>query len=210
MAGQTPIIIVAQAEGGDALQQGVVVDEHATDAAHATGEVHATEEAHAEVFPPFDPSTFSSQLVWLAITFAVLYIALSRVALPRIGGIIDARKARIDGDLKEAERLQKETDKAVASYEAALAEARKNAQAIAEETRQSIRADIDGKRKVVETDLSARLAEADGRIQQTKAAALGNVDAIAADTAQALVTQLAGAATDAEIAAAVAEAKGNV
>ena len=209
MAGNSPTIIVAEASSADALQNGVVAED--ANAAHGTAEgTHATTEEHGEVFPPFDPSTVSSQLIWLAITFAFLYVVLSRMALPRIGGIIDARKARIDGDLKEAERLQKETDKAVASYEAALAEARKNAQAIAEETRQSIRADIDGKRKVVETDLSARLAEADSRIQQTKAAALGNVDAIAADTAQALVTQLAGAATDAEIAAAVAEAKGNV
>jgi len=208
MAGQTPIIIVAQAEGGDALQQGVVVDEHATDAAHATGEVHATEEAHAEVFPPFDPSTFSSQLVWLAITFAVLYIALSRVALPRIGGIIDARKARIEGDLKEAERLRAQTDKAVAAYEAALAQARQDAGKIAEDTRQSIRADIEGKRAVVEKDLGTRMSEADARIQASKSAALGSVDAIATETAQALVAQLGGDAYEADVRAAVAEAKG--
>jgi F-type H+-transporting ATPase subunit b len=203
MAGSTPIIIVAQAEG-DALQHGVVVDEHA--AGTATGEVHAEE--HSEVFPPFDPSTFSTQLIWLAITFAFLYFMLSRVALPRIGGIIEARKARIEGDLKEAERLRLETDKAVTAYETALAEARKDASKIAEDTRQSIRDDIDGKRKVVETDLGARMSEADARIQASKAGAMGSVDAIAAETALALVAQLGGGATEAEAAAAVAEAKG--
>ncbi len=204
MAG-TPTIIVAQAEG-DALQQGVVVDEHGAET--ATGEVHATTEEHSEVFPPFDPATFSTQLIWLAITFAVLYFMLSRVALPRIGGIIEARKARIEGDLKEAERLRQETDKAVAAYEAALAEARKDAGKIAEDTRQSIRDDIEGKRKVVETDLSARMSEADARIQASKSAAMGSVDAIAAETAQALVAQLGGGASEAEAFAAVAEAKG--
>jgi len=210
MAGEAPIFIVAQAEGGDALQHGVVVDEHATDAAAATGEVHATEEAHSEVFPPFDPSTFTSQLVWLAITFAVLYVVLSRVALPRIGGIIDARKARIEGDLKEAERLRSQTDKAVAAYEEALATARQDAGRIAEETRQSIRADIDGKRAAVEADLSARVSEADARIQTSKVAALGNVDAIAAETALALVAQLGGNASEADVRSAVAEAKETV
>jgi F-type H+-transporting ATPase subunit b len=208
MAGETPIIIVAQAEGGDALQHGVVVDEHAADAEHATGEVHATEEAHSEVFPPFDPATFSSQLLWLAITFAALYLVLSRVALPRIGGIIEARKARIEGDLKEAERLRAQTDKAVAAYEEALAQARQDAGKIAEETRQSIRADIEGKRAGVEKDLASRMSEADTRIQASKTAALANVETIAADTAQALVARLGGDANEADIRAAVAEVKG--
>jgi F-type H+-transporting ATPase subunit b len=207
MAGETPIIIVAQAAGGDA-QPSVIVDEHAADAEHATGEVHATEEAHSEVFPPFDPATFSSQLLWLAITFAVLYLVLSRVALPRIGGIIEARKARIEGDLKEAERLRAQTDKAVAAYEEALAKARQDAGKIAEETRQSIRADIEGKRTGVEKDLAARMSEADTRIQASKVAALGNVEAIAAETAQALVARLGGDANEADVRAAVAEVKG--
>ena len=208
MTGETPIIIVAQAEG-DALQQGVIVQDPAA-AEHATGEVHASTEEHSEVFPPFDPASFSSQLVWLAITFAVLYFALSRIALPRIGGIIDARKMRIEGDLKEAERLRQETDKAVTAYETALAEARRDASKIAEDTRTSIRADIDGKRKVVETDLATRMSEADARIQASKATALGSVEAIAAETAQALVAQLGGAATEAEAMAAVTEAKGTI
>lgn len=201
MAG-TPTVVVAQGEGE--AQQPVVVDEQAV--ATATGE----EAAASDVFPPFDPSTFSTQLIWLAITFAFLYFMLSRVALPRIGGIIEARKARIEGDLKEAERLRQETDKAVAAYEAALAEARKNASKIAEDTRQAIRDDIDGKRKVVETDLSTRMSEADARIQASKATAMGSVEAIAAETAQALVAQLGGGATEAEALAAVAEAKGAV
>ena len=207
MAGTTPII-TAQAEGGDALQQGVVVEEHATDT--HTEEVHVADEHHSEVFPPFDPSTFANQLVWLAVTFAVLYVVLARVALPRIGGIIDARRLRIEGDLKEAERLRQETDKAVEAYETALAEARKNASAIAEETRQSIRADIDGKRAAVEADLAKRVADADSRIQASKGTALKSVDTIAAETAQALVARLGGSATEAEALDAVAAAKGAV
>ncbi len=207
MAGNSPIIIVAQAESGDASHS-VIVDEHAADPAHATGEVHAAADGHSEVFPPFDPSTFASQLVWLALTFAVLYVVLSRVALPRIGGIIEARKARIEGDLKEAERLRAQTDRAVQAYEAALAQARQDAGKIAEETRQSIRADIDGKRSAVEADLAARMSEADARIQASKTTALGSVDAIAAETAMALVAQLGGSATEADARSAVAEAKG--
>ena len=205
------IYLLAQAETStspaDAVQHGtVVVEEHADAPA---GEVHATTEegAHeATVFPPFDASTFPSQILWFALTFAVLYVLMSRVALPQIGSIIDKRKARIEGDLKEAERLRGETDKAVAAYEQALSDARKNAHGIAEETRASIKADLDGKRKAVEDDLSRKVADAEARITQNKNAAMTRVNEIAAETAVALVTQLTGEANAAEVNAAVAEA----
>lgn len=214
MAGLTQnIIVVAQAEG-DALQQGQVVapaEEHATEGAaaateggeHATTE-HAGTEAHSEAFPPFDPAHFGGQLLWLAITFAALYLLMSRMALPRIGSILETRRTRIEGDLKEAERLRQETEKAAAAYEAALSEARKNAHAIAEETRAGIKADIDGRRADVEAQLSKRVAEAEGRIQADKNAALANVGDIAAETARAVVAKISGTVTAAEAKAAVA------
>lgn len=190
------VIIVAQAETGPAgeevhVEDGVVLDE-----------THAGEE-HSDVFPPFDPATFGPQLVWLALTFVVLYVVLSRAALPRIAGILEQRRSRIEGDLKEAERLQQETERAVTAYEAALAEARKRAHGIAEETRTSIRADIEGKRAKVEADLNSRMTEAEARIRASKDAAMANVDTIATETAVALVEQLSGTATTEEARSAV-------
>jgi F-type H+-transporting ATPase subunit b len=215
MAGSAQdIIIVAQAESGDALQHGEVVapaEEHAAEGehaapadAHGATDTHASTEAHSEVFPPFDPASFGGQLLWLAITFAALYFLMSRVALPRIGSILETRRTRIEGDLKEAERLRQETEKAAAAYEAALAEARKNAHGIAEETRAGIKADIDGRRADVEANLAKRVSEAEARIQADKDAALANVGSIAAETAQALVAKISGNVTAAEAKAAVA------
>lgn len=210
MAGLTQdIIVVAQAEAGDALQSGEVVaaDSNANAAdAHGAAETHEGTEAHSEAFPPFNGETFGSQLLWLAILFAALYVLMSRVALPRIGSILETRRTRIEGDLKEAERLRQETEKAAAAYEAALAEARKNAHAIAEETRASIRADIDGRRADVEAGLAARMAEAEASINAGKQDAMNNVGAIAAETAQALVARITGSVTAAEAKAAVAAA----
>jgi F-type H+-transporting ATPase subunit b len=198
------IVIVAQADSqpADVLQQGVVVEDQAAEGAehaveNALGETHATTE-HAEktVFPPFDPANFASQLLWFAITFAVLYWIISRIAIPRIGGILEQRRVRLEGDLKEADRLRQETDRAIAAYEAALAEARQRAHGIAEETRASIKADIDGKRAAVEADLQRKVAEAEARIAATKTQALGNVEEIAADTAAALVASLTGTVSE--------------
>jgi F-type H+-transporting ATPase subunit b len=176
--------------------------------AHETGELHATTEAHGGeehvAFPPFNADSFGTQLIWLALTFAVLYFVLSRLALPRIGAILDDRKARLDADLSAAEASRQKTDAAIAAYEAALAEARGKAHTIAEETRESIRADIDAKRAVVEADLGAKISEAESRIQATKTEALGHVDEIASETVEAVVAQLTGAVSPTEARDAVA------
>jgi F-type H+-transporting ATPase subunit b len=199
----TKIIVVAQADPADAVQEGVIVDGHAAEGA----ETHeGTEAGHAAptVFPPFNPATFGSQILWFAITFAALYFILSRVAIPQIGGILESRRLRIEGDLKEADRLRVETERASAAYEEALAQARANAHAIAEETRQGIRTDIEGKRAKVEAELGAKVTAAEARIAETKTAALSNVQQIAADTAATLVGQLSGKVSEAEAREAVA------
>ena len=68
------------------------------------------ESGHAN-FPPFDPSTFPSQLLWLAISFGTLYYYMSKRFLPGVGAVIEARKARIPweepGDLP-VERMARE------------------------------------------------------------------------------------------------------
>jgi len=208
MADQLVAQAATSSSPADVVQNGAVVQESSAPADHAAAVTTTTTE-HSEApvgFPPFEAATFASQFIWFVLAFVVLYVLMSRLALPQIGGIIDKRKARIDGDLREAERLKGETDKAIAAYEAALAEARKNAHGIAEETRSSIKADIDAKRKVVEDDLSKKVAEAEARIATNKDEALGRVGEIAAETAAALVAQLSGEANPAEVQAAVAEA----
>lgn len=173
---------------------------------HSTAEVHA-DESHG-VFPPFDPATFPSQLLWLAITFGALYVVMSRVALPRLGGILENRKALIDADLAAADADRAKTDAAIASYETALAAAKSNAQAIATQTREAINADLAAKRAAAENDLASKVSAAEARIAGTKAEALTHVDEIAAETAQAVVAQLVGDVSPESVRAAVAKVKG--
>jgi F-type H+-transporting ATPase subunit b len=179
------------------------------DDAHAPAEGTTTEVGHdgeaAEgTFPPFDPTHFASQLLWLAITFGLLYWVISRLAAPRIASILEVRRDRIAGDLGEAERLRGETDAAIAAYEQSLADARQKAGAIAAETREQVTRDLDGRRHAIEADLSARLAEAEVRIAAIKTQALGEVNSIATDTTEAIVAALIGQASRDEAAAAVA------
>jgi F-type H+-transporting ATPase subunit b len=158
-------------------------------------------------FPPFQSETFVSQLFWLAIAFTALYLLASRLVLPRVGGIIDARAKRIADDLEEAQQFKAAADAANAAYEKALADARSRAQALANATREKQQAETGSKRKVLEQQLDSKLAEAEKTIAATKVAAMGNVRSIATDAAAAIVTRLTGTKPSGQaVTAAVGEA----
>ncbi|MCB1456323.1 MAG: F0F1 ATP synthase subunit B [Nitratireductor sp.] len=180
------------------------------DATHTeTGVAHdpAHDAGHGGAFPPFDPASFASQLLWLAITFGVFYLLMARVAIPRISSILEVRRDRISQDLDEANRMRDEADAAHAAYEHELAEARKNATAIAQKANDEAKAAAEAERQKTEAELGAKLAEAEARIADIRAKALGDVDEIASMTAETIVKELlGGTVTKAELSRAVSEA----
>ena len=133
-----------------------------------TGAHTEADGGHGGGFPPFESSTFASQLVSLVIAFVALYLIVSRIALPRVGGVIDARQNAIEGDLAEAQKLKDESDAALKAYESELAAARSRAQAIGNETREKLNAAAEAERKTLEDQLSAKLAEAEKTIAATR------------------------------------------
>jgi F-type H+-transporting ATPase subunit b len=147
-------------------------------------------------FPPFQKDTFASQLVSLVIAFAALYLIVSKIALPRVGGVLDKRQNTIDGDLAEAQRLKDESDNALKAYESELAAARSRAQAIGAETREKLNAASEAERKTLEDRLATKLADAEKTIASTREAAMRNVRGIATEAAAAIVQRLTGIAPD--------------
>lgn len=162
-----------------------------------------------EAFPPFDATTFTSQLFWLIISFALLYILMSRIILPRVGGMIEQRKSRIATDLDEAGRLNAEADQALAEMEKRVASARADARSKADETRTAIKARIAAQTAEKSAELDAKLTEAEARINDMKAKAMDNVSDIASTTAVALVGHLGGSASEADASKAVAKVREN-
>ena len=159
-------------------------------------------------FPPFDASTFSSQLLWLAITFGLFYYLMAKVALPRISSILEVRSDRIAQDLDEANRLKDESDAAIAAYEQELAQAKSRAHGIAQEARDKAKSELDEARATVEADLASKIADAESRIAGIKEKAMAEVGGIAEDTAASIVGELfAGKVTKAEVSAAVSSVK---
>jgi F-type H+-transporting ATPase subunit b len=147
---------------------------------------------HPKVFPPLDSGTFAPQLIWLALTFGLLYLLLKRVVLPRVGEVIEERGDRIKRDLAQAEKLRTDTEKARANYEQALGDARAKAGSIAKTVREKLAGEVDNERAKVEAQISAKLAEAEGRIAETKSKALASVGDIATEVAGTIVTRLIG------------------
>src|SRR5262245_11169491 len=147
---------------------------------------------HKATFPPFARETFASQLVWFAVFFILLYLLMSRLALPRIGGILAARRGRIEEDLRAAQGFREQSDAELDAYEKALAEARARAQAIANQTRDKLNAEAERTRKALEAELNGQLAEAEKTIVGTKQAALANVRGIAIEATGAIIERLIG------------------
>jgi F-type H+-transporting ATPase subunit b len=148
--------------------------------------------AHPKAFPPLDSGTFAPQLVWLALSFGLLYVLLKRVALPRVSEVIEERADRVRRDLAQAEKLKAETEAALTSYEQVLSEARTKANGIAKIMRDRLTAEVDKERARVEAQIATRLTEAERRIADTKAKALANVADIAGEVAGSIVSRLTG------------------
>jgi len=144
--------------------------------------------------PQLNPLDWAPQLIWLVITFGVLYLLMKRVALPKIGSVIEMRQDRIAGDLEAADKLRRETQEAIAAYEQALAEAKARAHAIAQEARNRLKDEVAAERTALERDLSAKSAEAEARILAAKTSALKDVNAVASETAAEIVRRLIGIA----------------
>lgn len=158
----------------------------------------------AGVFPPFDTHNFLPQLIWLVIIFGALYLLMSRVALPRVAGILDARRTRIAQDLDSARTMQDQADAAEKQYEATLADAKARAQGLAQATHDKLHAASEARRKTLEDELNTRLAAAEVQITDMKTRAMSNVDGIARDAAAAIVQHITGQAPSEQALAAAA------
>ena len=153
--------------------------------------------------PQLDFSTFGNQIFWLAVTLVVIYLILSRVALPRIAAVLAERQGTITNDIAAAEDLKAKAVEAENIYNKALADARAEAQRIAAETRAEIQAGLDEAIAQADVDIAAKAAESEKAIAEIKAGALDSITAVANDTAAEVVAALGGKADAKAIAAAV-------
>lgn len=154
-------------------------------------------EAHHEGgFPPFQTENFAPQIVWLVVIFSVLYLLMSRLALPRVGRIIENRAAKIAADLDASREMQAEAQAAAKANDETLRLRREEAQAIGRDAQQKIAAEAAARRTAAEADAAEKIRAAEARIVAAKNDALANVEQIAVEAAAAIIEKLTGARAD--------------
>ena len=156
--------------------------------------VIATSPAFAEGLPQLNIDTFAPQVVWLVITFIVLYVLMSNVALPRIGDVLEERQNKIDDNLAKAEELKAQGEAACATYEKSLSDARSNAQAAIREVKDSAAAEAATRQSALNEKLQAQISVSEQAITKARDEALSGIKDIAIDVASSVVEKLIGEA----------------
>lgn len=178
----------------------IISSAHAAEAEQETHESVGAPggEAHHEGgFPPFQTENFAPQLVWLVLIFGFLYILMSRIALPRVGGIIENRESKIAADLDASREMQAKAQEAARANDENIRLRREEAQAIGRDAQQKIAVEAAAQRARAEADAAEKIRAAEARIASAKSAALANVEGVALDAAAAIVEKLTGVKPDA-------------
>jgi F-type H+-transporting ATPase subunit b len=150
--------------------------------------------------PQLDIQTYPSQIFWLIVAFVVLYILVSRIAVPRISEVLSERDERIADDLDKAEIFKQEADQVRAEYEKALGEARDKAHAATREAQEAAAKSGAALEAESHAKINAMLKDAESRIAAARAEAVSNVRTVARDVAGDAVSKLIGVqVTEAEI-----------
>ena len=136
--------------------------------------------------------TFLSQVVWLAIAFAVLFVVLRTIALPRIQATLEARRDRIEGDLDRAQTLRREAEQVLADYEAAMADGRNKAQSVIRDAVEDAKAQAAAAHQATAGRLAADINSAEARIEAARNEAVGNIKDVAVDVVLAAAQRLIG------------------
>ncbi len=165
--------------------------EHGSDAAHAAAGAGAHGGEAAGTFPPFDLTTFASQLFWFALTFGALYWVLSRFVLPMVGAVLAQRAATVKGDLDAAAIDAAAAEDARIASERATAKARADARAMVDKARADMTAKLAAEQAEAEARLATRIRAAEAKVEAERQKALSEVPALAAALARDIADKLA-------------------
>jgi len=160
--------------------------------------------------PQLDVKSFAPQLVWLVIAFVVLYLVMSRLAVPAISDTLDKRQSKIQGDLDAAEKANEDTRALVAAYEKRLADSREESRRLQREQAEADSGVAAARFTELGERLNGRIAEAEKRIAGQRDVVMAGLEQMAGEIAQSAYAKLAGqpadgAALGAKVAAATKE-----
>ena len=146
--------------------------------------------AAEEGMPQLNPEYWISQIFWLIIIFASLYIALSKIILPKISKNLETRKSQILDHLDQAEKFKEKTEKKIKEYEKILNESKKEAKIIMSESRKLINQNINKKKNHLESEIEKEIQKTEDEIKLLKINSINNINKIAIETSSNIVKSI--------------------
>jgi len=145
--------------------------------------------------PQLELEYFAPQIIWLVISFTVLWVLMAKLALPRIGLILEERQKRISDNLAMAENLKLDADAEIEAYETAISEGKEQARLIISEAIKSSASEAEKQTQELNMAISKMLKEAEERIESAKSLAIENIESSAVEITSDIIEHI----TDKEI-----------
>ena len=142
--------------------------------------------------PQLDPKYWASQAFWLILIFSLLYLALSKIFIPKIKDSIDERENKIKDDLDEAQELKKLAEQKLQEYELSIEEAKKEMHKIIFESKNKLNSEIQSKKKEFDKEIESEIKNAEKEIEILKKGSLKNISAISEEIASKVIEQISG------------------
>ena len=143
--------------------------------------------------PQLNPEFWVSQIFWLILTFGILYIALSKIILPKISANLELRKSQIQENIEAAERQRQDSESKLKEYEDIILKSKSEAKNIFKEAREKILKDINSKKEALENQINEEVKKAENEINDLKKTAPEKINKIAIETSSEILKNLIGA-----------------
>ena len=166
---------------------------------------HGAAEASGAGMPQLEFSTFGNQIFWLVVALVIIFFVLSKIALPRIAGVLAERQGTITNALAAAEELKQKAVDAEEAYKKALADARAEANKIVADAKAEIQSDLDAAQAKADAEIAAKTAESEKAISEIRAGALESATEVAKDTTKEILAAMGFSADAKTVDAAVSE-----
>ncbi len=142
--------------------------------------------------PQLDPTYWASQGFWLILIFTLLYLALSKLFIPKIKNSIDDRENRIKDDLDEAQKLKEVAEAKLKEYEISIENAKKDVQKILFESKNKLNSEIQNKKKTFEKEIETEIENAEKEIESFKKDSLESISKISEEITSKIIENISG------------------
>jgi F-type H+-transporting ATPase subunit b len=142
--------------------------------------------------PQLNPEFWVSQIFWLAITFGVLYVILSKLILPKISTNLEMRKSQILENIEAAEKQREESEKRIEEYEKIVQTSKNEAKNYFKQAKEKVLKDINVKKEILDKELGQEVNKAESEIKSFRDSAPEKIKKIATETSADLLQQLIG------------------